>query len=137
MIVSFSGPSSLSPAEEAFCRAELRRLRARDGSIDTWRSGGAYGLDTLVVEESGADQDVTLVVPDGLRWNTELTLQYDYLAVTYVPGGYRARNEALVAGADELHAFLRYPSFYRSGEWMTVNIAKRARVPVFTHVFPA
>jgi hypothetical protein len=32
--------------------------------------------------------------------------------------------------ADLLVAFLKRSTFYRSGEWMTVNIAKRLGVPV-------
>jgi hypothetical protein len=32
--------------------------------------------------------------------------------------------------ADELIAFLRSPTFYRSGEWMTTNIAKKLNIPI-------
>lgn len=135
MIAAFTGPSGLSPIEEVFCRATLRQLRRLNGGIETWRSGGAYGLDTLVVEESGCQQDVHLIYPDGLRWNTGLLLKYDFGdLVTAVGGGYRRRNEILVEGADVLHAFLFAPTFYRSGEWMTVNIAARAGVEVRRYI---
>lgn len=45
---------------------------------------------------------------------------------------YRYRNAAMLEPHEEteLIACLRSPEFYRSGEWMTVNIAYKARVPV-------
>jgi hypothetical protein len=132
MIVSFTGPSSLTALQEAECRRVLRQLRTRYGGIDIWRSGGAFGLDTLVVEESGVHQDVKLYVPAGLRWNSEL-LRFDFQETIYVPGGYRKRNEALVRGSDELHAFVKSLTFYRSGEWMTINIARKMGIPTTLH----
>lgn len=134
--LSFTGPSRLSPLEEAWCRAELRELRLSSAGLSTWRSGGAHGLDTLVVEESGVHQDVKLYVPDGCHWNYSLDESFDFAEFIRVTGGYRARNEMLVRGSDELHAFLRSPVFYRSGEWMTKNIATRAGVPVIDHIIP-
>ena len=134
--LAFTGPSSLSilDGEEARCRAILRDLRRRAGLV-TWRSGGAFGLDTLVVEESGAQQDVHLIYPDGERWNEALLDEYDFMGlVTPVPGGYRRRNEVLVTGADHLHAFVRSLTFYRSGEWMTINIARRLGVEHTLHL---
>ena len=134
MNIAFTGPEALTPVEEAFCRKELRQLRRRDSGLETWRSGAAKGLDTLVVEESGALQDVELYIPVGKRWNTALVEEYDFLAVYEIPGGFRRRNEALIEEADVLHAFPRYRRFYRSGTWMTINIARRAGIEVVLHV---
>lgn len=83
-------------------------------------------------------QDVRLIYPEGMHWNYALRRDFDFGAgwISGVEGGYRKRNEALVAGADALHAFLRMPIFYRSGEWMTVNIARHADVEVVQHIIP-
>jgi hypothetical protein len=46
---------------------------------------------------------------------------------------YRRRNEMMVYHATELVAFVRDEEFYRSGEWMTINIARKEGVPV--HIY--
>lgn len=38
--------------------------------------------------------------------------------------------------ADELVAFVKRPTFYRSGTWMTINIARRAGIRVDMRVLP-
>ena len=43
---------------------------------------------------------------------------------------YRRRNEMMVHGSTELVAFVYHEEFYRSGEWMTINIARREAIPV-------
>lgn len=133
--VAFTGPSHLSAYQAATARRVLRGLQS-PSSLVTWRSGGAYGLDTLVVEEAGPNVDVCMFVPVGYRYNTSLLTAFDVADTVYVEGGYRARNEALVKDADILHAFLWRDTFYRSGEWMTVNIARRAGIPVDIHLLP-
>lgn len=47
---------------------------------------------------------------------------------------YRVRNTMMVTGADKLVAFVKQPTFYRSGEWMTVNIARRLGIEVDLYV---
>lgn len=133
--LAFTGPSHLSRLEEAWCRASLRDLRRHEGLV-TWRSGGAYGLDTLVVEESGVNQDIKLIYPADQHFNRALLEEWDFTEAIAVPGSYRDRNEVLVRGAFALHAYLRSATFYRSGEWMTVNIARRLHVPTEFHVIP-
>jgi hypothetical protein len=135
---AFTGPSRLGPRAAAWARNELRAMR-RDDPDAIWRSGGALGLDSLVVEEGAT---VDLIVPATRSWNRDL-LALGPRNVVRVPGGYRDRNTELVRGADRLHAFVWSPTFYRSGEWMTINIAdpkqpsfRWAPVPVALHVFP-
>jgi len=132
-VYAFTGPSRLSLAQDQQARQILRAIRL-DNPLATWRSGGAYGLDTLVVEESGCTQNLILVVPYGRTYNEQLLADFDLTDTWHIEGGYRERNEHLVEGVDKLHAFVRQPMFYRSGEWMTINIAKHRGVPVEMHV---
>jgi hypothetical protein len=105
--ISFTGPSMLTPDQERLSRVYLRGVReAFPGML--WRSGGAFGFDTLVVEEA---EECRLVVPKYRLWNRALR-----------------HHTALVDGSAFLVAGLKSPRFYRSGEWMTVNIAKRLGV---------
>jgi hypothetical protein len=130
MIESFTGPSRLTPTQERFCRAHVHAT-----DTGAWRrSGGAFGLDTIVAEETPVER-LHLFLPQGKWWNRDL---FDgHQRATFVPGGYRKRNEALVEGSDRLYAFLKSPTFYRSGEWMTVNIAKRMGVEIIMVGLPA
>lgn len=133
MIFSFTGPSKLTPTEARWCEGELINLDA--DAIH--RSGCAHGLDTLVAL-CQAPGRVHLFVPEG-KWHNEAivtAVARHGAMVTRVEGGYRRRNEMLVDGSDVLHAFLKDPKFYRSGEWMTVNIARRAGVTVVEHIIP-
>jgi hypothetical protein len=49
---------------------------------------------------------------------------------------YRQRNAMMVSYCDELVAFLWRNVFYRSGEWMTLNIAEGMEVDVTRHLLP-
>lgn len=93
-------------------------------------SGGAYGIDTIIAEEAHdlGRFDLILVVPRGKPWNRRLRKIAHRVIVA--DGGYRKRNKRLVGEADRLIACLLHDTFYRSGEWMTVNIALRAGVPI-------
>jgi hypothetical protein len=71
-----------------------------------------------------------------------------------VAGAYRLRNNWMIRGADltmdgafgvdaeaarpadRLHAFVKDEDFYRSGEWMTINIARKAGVEIVKDVLP-
>lgn len=131
MIHSFTGPSRLGPSQAAQAARELLDI---DPS-GTWRSGGALGLDTLVaLMAARLNITLDLIVPAEQFWCESLRRLDGVRRIVEVPGSYRSRNQALVNGADILHAFLRRPTFYRSGEWMTVNIARQAGVPVDIHV---
>lgn len=70
-----------------------------------------------------------LYLPIGSYYNTDLLGHANVRQIHQVPDGYRKRNEALVRGSTYLHAFLFSPTFYRSGEWMTVNIAAKMGIP--------
>lgn len=130
MIQTFTGPSRLTPAQRDWCAADIRALPPAER-----RSGGAFGLDTLVARLTPPSK-LTLVVPAEYHFNASL-LGLGAKHVRHIEGGYRRRNEALVDGADVLYAYVKSPDFYRSGEWMTVNIAKRAGVRVELRVIPS
>lgn len=143
--LAFTGPSLLTPAQSDFVDHELAAIRrGHIGRRTIWRSGGAHGVDTRVVLGSGMTEDLQLIVPEGKPFNGDLVSNYVADHVVRVPGDYRDRNERLVRGATRLHAFVKpvlaadgSPRFYRSGEWMTVNIARFLGVPVTFHVLPA
>jgi hypothetical protein len=131
---AFTGPSKLTLEQEAFVRGIVRDL----GVAGEDRSGAAYGVDTVAALNTQA-RKLALVVPVGRVYNEALVVmrrRAPGVIVERVNGGYRIRNEALVAPARELHAFVRSPEFYRSGEWMTINIAERRGVKVVTYVLP-
>jgi hypothetical protein len=132
---AFTGPSKLTLEQEAHVRRIVRDL----GAVGEDRSGAAYGVDTVVALNTIARR-LALVVPVGYPYNEPLVAlsrhERPRIVIEYVRGGYRARNEALVAPARELHAFVRSSEFYRSGEWMTINIAERRGVKVVTYVLP-
>lgn len=109
-------------------------------------TGGAAFVDTIVAvaaAELYPDARHRLVLPQA-PYNEDVVLSVTTALgrdpiIEIVPGKgdraacYRARNERMVSylgDGGRLVAFVRSPSFYRSGEWMTVNIAKRGGVPV-------
>jgi hypothetical protein len=117
--------------------------------VDTWRSGCAYGLDTIAARQAilSGVSNVELYVPHA-RYNnhlvTELANRAKVIVCQTSPEPYRTRNEWMLEGkgmgvaykrADKLVAFLKSDNFYRSGEWMTVNIANRLGVPVEQIIF--
>jgi len=130
MKVAFTGPSrsirvAMGNAAENYVKSLAK------GVIVI--SGGAHGIDTIVAETAlDCGLRLELVVPEEMLWNKQL-LNYSGIKqaeIIPVTGAYRDRNERMLEEADKLAAFLNYPTFYRSGEWMTVNIAHRKNVPV-------
>lgn len=138
MIIAFTGPSRLSREQELAIAGRMDELASE---LDTWRSGCAYGVDTMAARHAvmSGVLGVELYVPAAPH-NEELLNELDGIAriirCGWTKDPYRRRNTAMVAGrlggpkADLLVAFLKSPKFYRSGEWMTVNIATRAKVEV-------
>ena len=96
-------------------------------------SGGALGIDTAVAEAAvNCGLNLELVVPFDKLWNDDILEWAEEYETIKVPGEYRERNIRMVNRCDFLVAFLlKGPNeFYRSGEWMTVNIAKKRNVEV-------
>lgn len=155
---SFTGPSVLGQLGELYVRDVVQRLNPPPSEITT---GCATGVDTtvaLAAVEFWHSATHRLVVPQAPH-NAELVEFFENLRMGGVvynveivrmphPGAggddrqlrrkaYRQRNEKMVrAFSDELVAFLRNTAFYRSGEWMTVNIAVDVDVPVTRHLLP-
>lgn len=142
MILTFTGPSELTRSQELAVVKRLEELdhveRVAVGPI--WRSGCAFGVDTIVARQATlSDVDgIELYVPAAPH-NEELVMELaGIVTIVRCPTGaepYRIRNQMMINGllktkADRLVAFLKSDKFYRSGEWMTVNIAKRVNVPV-------
>jgi hypothetical protein len=148
VIYAFTGPTELTPEQSESVLRIVRDLRPMPEEI---RTGGAKGWDVLVAEEAvkewpGAHH--VLCLPDapfdekGVRRVVDLALQKRVrkLSVIFCPrcvdlaGTYRSRNNALICGrdsvlprcSDTLVAGVFHEKFYRSGEWMTINIAARA-----------
>ena len=142
---SFTGPTSFLDERAAFQRC-ARVIEALPNGA-TIRSGGAHGLDTMVFRiAAGTRPDLfRVLVAPAAPFNSEVCLRLAHQVLVPPEAElleenqarqYRMRNERLVDGSDELKAFLKQATFYRSGEWMTVNIALRTNVPVEYHVGP-
>jgi hypothetical protein len=135
MIISFTGPSRLMDNQVRFVQDALDVVANEDPNWPTWRSGCAYGVDTLAAQAAHVFMfDLELYVP-GAPHNEQLVEEMlGYASEVYqCPLGlepYRQRNELMVQGSDKLVAFVRSAKFYRSGEWMTINIARRLNIPV-------
>jgi hypothetical protein len=110
---------------------------------DKLYSGCAYGVDSVVLRRAYRELPTVkrIGVPPNAPHNEHILGICD--EIINVPNSqddwnlssaYRARNTLLVNECDILHAFLWSPEFYRSGEWMTVNIARRLKKEVKFHV---
>lgn len=129
--VAFTGPSSISAQNVEQVRYVVDRLDA-----DEYMSGCAFGVDSvaaLAVVESHPGKKLILAVPAAhhnvdlvKQLRSEPNVEVHQVDGNYArPGGaYMARNDFMVEWCTELQAFLRRGSFYRSGEWATVNRAE-------------
>lgn len=139
MITAFTGPTDLTSKQQFWCARQIA-LYAKTG---VWRSGCAYGLDTIAAYMAIAfDQELELYVPFANHNGTLVTeLARNAHVIRCDKGGttaltYRIRNNDMVRGrrsdngvqAHRLLAFVHSSEYYRSGEWMTINIARAANV---------
>ena len=127
MITAFTGPTDLSPKQRLWCAHRI----VETAPLGVWRSGCAYGLDTLAAYLAIAiEVELELYVPFARHNGTLVRELAQNAHVFRCDGGpddatsYRIRNKAMVKGIDRLLAFVRAPGFYRSGEWMTINLAR-------------
>jgi hypothetical protein len=108
------------------------------------RYGGAVGLDTLAAEFCLPKYRAkhVLYAPAASYDSTNDYLPFDEVFVCGrglgpVAAIYRQRNEDMLAnGCTHLMAFVHKPVYYRSGEWMTINIARREGIEVGLLVIP-
>lgn len=139
LIRAVTGPTHLTAGQSAFVRYALTELTAPT----EFRTGAAMGVDTIAAYR-GLDlwpyARHVLYIPAGHHnfrlaeeWPGDRELCREGRTVA---DSYRARNGAMVHGAHELIAFLYRSTFYRSGEWMTVGIARKLGVPVRMQVLP-
>jgi len=135
---AFTGPSLLSPLQKYEVASRILQSPVK---AERWISGCAYGVDSIVAYLAMAvDVELTLMVPFARHNGTLLReLAQNAHVVRCAKGrttadSYRIRNRDMVLDADHLHAFVKQPSFYRSGEWMTINIAREMRIPVLIEV---
>ena len=147
MRYAFTGPSGLTDAQRLFCEIELAKLK----DAEEWTTGAALGLDSLahIAGLRVAPNAWHRIVVPAAPHNEDLIESTDWAELVRMPRltntnneqetrakAYRARNNRMLDFADELHAFLRWPEFYRSGEWMTVNLAEKRGIPVVKHILP-
>lgn len=139
MIRAFTGPSQLTQQQKAWV---ARRILV-EPVADTWRSGCALGVDTVAAYLAFAvDADLELYIPFAAHNDTLVRQLAPYAKVirctkrSTTAASYRKRNEVMVGGSSHLLAFLKKPDFYRSGEWMTINIARNLGIPVERVVLP-
>lgn len=140
MKYAFTATRTLTPEEEAYIERVLRDL-LRPG--DTVITGACLGGDAKIARVAFSIPGVwvkTIVpaVPLNHRFLDQEWQKYCHESVLMPPGiePYRERNTVVVAEGDELIAFPKSPwkPGMRSGTWMTVHIAERARKPVTVHL---
>jgi hypothetical protein len=140
---SFTGPTRLTLAETALA---ARVVAALDDPTEI-TTGAAAGWDCTVALAAlaawpgalhrvicpGASYDRMGV--DGLIQAAKRLRPAGFEVINMPPMGtvaasYRGRNARLIEHGDVLVAAVAHLAYYRSGEWMTINLAKRARVTV-------
>jgi predicted Rossmann fold nucleotide-binding protein DprA/Smf involved in DNA uptake len=122
-----TGTTGLMPDEVPIVHEVIRNLTG----VKLFTTGGAYGVDTEAAIAAWKYQSynrLQVCVPTGKAYN-EATRKLG--KVIEVPGGYMARNDAIVAHSDVLLAFPRTrEEVVRSGTWATIRRARKAGVEV-------
>jgi hypothetical protein len=142
VIRAFTGPSLLTREQRSWV---ARRILV-EPVADVWRSGAAYGVDSIAARLALAvEADLELYVPFAPH-NGTLVMNLAPQATKVVrctkmstnAACYRHRNTLMVKGSDHLLAFVKKPAdeYYRSGEWMTIGIARRLGIPVEVVTIP-
>lgn len=140
----FTGPTKLSVEQRRYCVEALGNMPFADEYV----TGGAEGLDVLAAAcmmQLYPEARHIIMVPRGVPYDLPNVnkLAKAGANVQVAPGGsepYRQRNRAMftpLAVDQELQAFVYRDTFYRSGEWMTINIARRLGIPFNLYPLPA
>jgi hypothetical protein len=145
MIRAYTGPTELTQKQHLW----VARHVASSPPADEIRTGAARGVDTLAALVSAVtlpDAEHVVYVPaapcndDVIE--TLVNITHHAVKIVSCPeragmsATYRLRNKIMVEGADELVAFVHSREFYRSGEWMTINIARDYNVQVMLWELP-
>jgi len=141
LIRAFTGPTDLTLHQRRWAAMRMLAVQPID---EVWRSGCAHGIDSIAARLAVAIAcDLELFIPNAAHNGT---LVYDLARkaekVVRCPGRsttsgtYRIRNKMMCAGADRLVAFVWKDEFYRSGEWMTINLARQAGIEVTMLIIP-
>jgi hypothetical protein len=137
VIRAFTGPSTLTHEQRVWV---ARRILV-EPLADTWRSGAAFGVDTVAAYLAVAlEAELQLFLP-AARHNEVMVdslitrpgvLVIRCAKLATLSATYRRRNDVMVKGSDHLLAFVKKgkAEWYRSGEWMTINIARKHGIPV-------
>lgn len=141
---AFTGPTHLTSEQTVWAIQQINKLEP----VDEVHTGAAIGLDTLAattcvhkmpnakhvifVPAAPYDQRIFRKMYIALNQSHGFTV-VKCPSIGLNPANYRKRNEMMLDGATELCAFATSDKFYRSGEWMTINIARKADIPV--HLF--
>jgi hypothetical protein len=137
LVRAVTGPSRITEGEASYVRYVLSEQRRPS----EFRSGAADGVDTVaahcalglwtrcrhVLFVPAAPHNVWLVED----WTGDRVFCEEGLTRAE---SYRIRNTSMVMGVDELVAFVKRPTWYRSGEWMTIGLAERMGVEVIKRV---
>lgn len=144
---AFTGPSGLTEQQMLYAQEVVRRCK----DASEWTTGAANGLDTLAHLAGWRVAPIALhrVVIPAAPHNFEILKLAKADEVIRMPrlasgdderktrsAAYRARNNRMLDFADVLMAFVRWAEFYRSGEWMTINIANKRGIDVQKFVLP-
>jgi hypothetical protein len=140
VIRAFTGPTELTSEQKLWVAQQM--LDTTQATV--YRSGCAYGVDTVAAYLALAvGADLELYVPFAhhngtlvMRTAVEATAVIRCPKMSTMPLAYRRRNTMMVHGADHLMAFVWQDKFYRSGEWMTINIARKRGIPFSLKVIP-
>lgn len=141
MIRAFTGPSDLTNPEKRWVAGWVAALPP----ADEIRTGMAKGVDSVaaLISMRLCPDAVHVLYRPAARHNADLLDLLSGVLIVECPtrattaASYRIRNTMMVDGADELVAFVRNRQFYRSGEWMTINIAKKHNVKIEMVVIPS
>jgi hypothetical protein len=138
VIRAFTGPTELTAEQKLWVAQQM--LVAPQATV--YRSGCAYGVDTVAAYLALAvGVDLELYVPSAPHNATLVTQRLATFVIrcpkmSTMPLTYRRRNSMMIHAADHLMAFVWKDKFYRSGEWMTINIARTRGVPFDLKVIP-
>lgn len=134
MIVACTGPVG---GEGTLMRLAVATGVSAIQEPSEFRTGAAYGVDTacffagLTIWRKNTTHRV--FVPAGRKYNQDLVgyARQEQIELVRIEGGYMARNDALVDGADLLLAFPRsMQEELRSGTWATVRRAWKRDINV-------
>lgn len=145
---AFTGPSGLTSAQQLYAQ-KIMTQECKDAT--EWTTGAAHGLDTLahlsgwrvapiathrvVIPAAPHNENILeMAKVDEVIRMPRLASSNDERNVRAT--AYRSRNKRMLDFADVLIAFVRFEEFYRSGEFMTINMAEKRNIPVRKFVLP-